>query len=253
MTAEYKLTSVRKSYGSRLALEVDALTLLPGRLYVLTGPNGSGKSTLLNILAFLMKPDGGEVAFAGHPVTWKHEELFRLRKQVTLLHQAPYLFGGTVFGNLAFGLKARGVNGEKLRQSVSDALRLVGLAGFEQRNIKQLSGGEAQRVALARALVLNPEVLLVDEPLASVDRASTEVLETVIASLPMRGATVIMSTHDQLAGQRLNGDIIRLLEGRVEPTSEPAREAATPSPRAEAGGGGDAEGATWSLSKMRVN
>jgi tungstate transport system ATP-binding protein len=248
MTIAYKLTSVRKSYGTRLALDVDELTLLPRRLYILSGPNGSGKSTLLNILAFLMRPDGGEVAFAGSPVAWKRDEFFRLRRRVTLLHQAPYLFAGTVFGNLAFGLRARGVGGEKLRQSVSDALRLVGLAGFEQRNIKQLSGGEAQRVALARALVLNPEVLLIDEPLASVDKASTEVLETVIASLPSRGATVIMSTHDQLAGKRLNGDIIRLLEGRVEQASS-----MTPSQRDELGRGGKAEGATWSLSKMHVN
>jgi tungstate transport system ATP-binding protein len=248
MTVAYKLTSVRKSYGSRLALEIDELTLLPNRLYILSGPNGSGKSTLLNILAFLMPPDAGEVAFAGNPVTWKDEELFRLRRKVTLLHQAPYLFGGTVFGNLAFGLKARGASGEKLRQSVSDALQLVGLDGFEQRNIRQLSGGESQRVALARALALNPEVLLVDEPLASVDKASTEVLETVMASLPARGATVIMSTHDQFAGQRLNGAVIRLLDGKVEQPSS-----VTPSQRAEPGRNGEAEGATWSLSKMHAN
>jgi tungstate transport system ATP-binding protein len=251
VTPQYKLAALRKSYGNRLALDIDELALLPGRLYILSGPNGSGKSTLLNILAFLMKPDGGEVAFAGNPVTWKNEELFLLRRRVTLLHQAPYLFGGSVFGNLAFGLKAREIKREKLRQAVSEALRLVGLAGFEQRNIKQLSGGEAQRVALARALVLNPEVLLIDEPLASVDKASTGVLETVIASLPARGTTVVMSTHDQFAGQRLNGKLIRLLEGRLETTTSAPGEARQPAAPSE--GDGKAEGATWSVSKMHVN
>jgi tungstate transport system ATP-binding protein len=254
MIAKYSLNSVRKFYGSRLALDVSELTLLPQRIYVLTGPNGSGKSTLLNILAFLTPPDAGEIAFAGQPVAWRHDELFRLRQKVTLLHQAPYLFAGTVFSNVAFGLKARGIRGEKLRQRVADGLRLVGLTGFESRDVKQLSGGEAQRVALARALVLNPEVLLVDEPLASVDKASAEVLETVIASLPVRGATVVMATHDQSVEQRLNGTLIRLSQqGRIEHVGGAARADTTPSQRPEFGEAGKPEGARWSASKMHVN
>ena len=256
MSVKYSLNSVRKYYGARLALDVDELALLPGRLYVLTGPNGSGKSTLLSILAFLLKPDSGEIAFAGNRVTWNHEELFPLRKKVTLLHQSPYLFSGTVFGNVAFGLKARGLKGVELQHAVSDALRLVRLAEFEPRSVKHLSGGEAQRVALARALALKPEVLLVDEPLASVDKASAEVVETVLASLPAAGTTVVMSTHDHLADQRLNGEVIRLLEGRIEQASSElgtTAEAASPHEPDKLGPAEDSKDSRWSASKMRVN
>lgn len=215
MAEQFTLSSIRKSYGTTVALELESLTLQTGLLYILTGPNGSGKSTLLNILALLSKPEQGEVVFGGKRVGWRPKELSLLRKKITLLHQSPYLFVGTVAANVAFGLKARGMSGEELQRGVADSLEQVGLKGFERRNVRQLSGGEIRRVALARALALKPEMLLLDEPLANLDQESVQVVEQLIASLPGRGTTVVMSTHDPLQNERLEGEVIELVAGRL--------------------------------------
>src|ERR1039457_5248526 len=139
MVSRLTLTSVRKYYGDKLALEMDQLTLEAGRFYILTGPNGSGKSTLLNILALLVRPERGNIYFDGECVIWNRGTLNLLRRRVTLLHQSPYLFVGSVFSNVAYGLKARGVTGERLKKSVLDSLAKVDLSGFEERDVKHLS------------------------------------------------------------------------------------------------------------------
>jgi tungstate transport system ATP-binding protein len=210
----YRLQSIRKRYGSNVALDIDELTIAEGRLYTLTGANGAGKSTLLSILAFLTPPTSGEIFYAGKRVDWKHGSTEEYRRRVTLLHQSPYLFGGSVDDNVAFGLKVRGIPGEEQRRRIDEALEVVGLRGFRDRKARELSGGEAQRVAMARALALKPEVLLLDEPLANIDRETTGLLETVIASLPAKGTTVVMTTHDPDHPGRLNGESIHLEGGR---------------------------------------
>jgi tungstate transport system ATP-binding protein len=210
----YRLQSIRKRYGSNVALDVEELTIAEGRLYTLTGANGAGKSTLLSILAFLTPPTSGEIFYAGNRVDWNHGSVEEYRRKVTLLHQSPYLFVGSVHDNVAFGLKVRGIPGEEQRRIVDRALDGVGLQGFRDRKARELSGGEAQRVAMARALALNPEVLLLDEPLANIDRETAGLLETVIASLPARGTTVVMTTHDPDHPGRLNGESIHLEGGR---------------------------------------
>jgi tungstate transport system ATP-binding protein len=210
----YRLQSIRKRYGSNVALDVEELTIAEGRLYTLTGANGAGKSTLLSILAFLAPPTSGEIFYAGKRVDWNHGSVEEYRRKVTLLHQSPYLFGGSVHDNVAFGLKVRGIPGEEQRRIVDRALDGVGLQGFRDRKARELSGGEAQRVAMARALALEPEVLLLDEPLANIDRETAGLLETVIASLPARGTTVVMTTHDPDHPGRLNGESIHLEGGR---------------------------------------
>jgi tungstate transport system ATP-binding protein len=210
----YRLQSIRKRYGSNVALDVEELTIAEGRLYTLTGANGAGKSTLLGILAFLAPPTSGEIFYAGVRVDWNHGSVEEYRRKVTLLHQSPYLFGGSVHDNVAFGLKVRGIPGEERRRIVDRALERVGLQGFRDRKTRELSGGEAQRVAMARALALEPEVLLLDEPLANIDRETAGLLESVIASLPARGTTVVMTTHDPDHPGRLNGESIHLEGGR---------------------------------------
>jgi len=196
VTELYRLRSVTKRYGSNVAVDIDALTIDSGRLYTLTGANGAGKSTLLGILAFLTPPTSGEIFYAGERIDWKSDMVRMRRRKVTLLHQSPYLFGGTVFRNVVYGLKARGIAGDAALRSVDRALETVGLDRFRDRDARELSGGEAQRVAMARALALGPEVLLLDEPLANIDRETAVLLETVISLLPSRGTTVIMTTHD---------------------------------------------------------
>jgi len=223
LTELYRLRSVTKRYGSNVALDIEELTIGEGRLYTLTGANGAGKSTLLNILAFLSPPTSGEIFYAGRRVDWNHGSVEEYRRKVTLLHQAPYLFGGTVYGNVAFGLKARGIQGEEQRRIVDRALDGVGLQGFRDRVARELSGGEAQRVAMARALALKPEVLLLDEPLANIDRETAGLLETVIASLPARGTTVVLVTHDPDQPDRLGGESIVLEAGKVAIPHPPVR------------------------------
>jgi tungstate transport system ATP-binding protein len=215
VTELYRLRSVTKRYGSNVAVAIDALTIDSGRLYTLTGANGAGKSTLLGILAFLTPPTTGEIFYAGERIDWKGDIVARQRRKVTLLHQSPYLFGGTVFRNVAYGLKARGIAGDAMFRAVARALETVGLESFRDRDARELSGGEAQRVAMARALALDPEVLLLDEPLANIDRETTGLLEMVIASLPSRGTTVVMTAHDPDPPARWNGGSIVLEEGKV--------------------------------------
>jgi len=210
----YRLRTIRKCYGSNVALDIEELTIAEGRIYTLTGANGAGKSTLLNILAFLMPPTSGAIFYSGKRVEWARGPLEGLRKKVTLLHQSPYLFGETVRANVAFGLKARGIRGEEQRRRTDEALDIVGLRGFRERKARELSGGEAQRVAMARALALEPEVLLLDEPLANIDRETAALLESVIVALPAQGTTVVMTTHDPAHPGRLNGEAILLERGR---------------------------------------
>jgi tungstate transport system ATP-binding protein len=211
----YRLHSIRKCYGSIVVLEIEDLEIVEGRLYTLLGANGAGKSTLLSILSFLLPPTAGEIFYNGKRIDWNHGSVKEQRRKVTLLHQAPYLFGGTVYANVAFGLKARGIQGEEQQRIVEEVLNIVGLQGFRERKARELSGGEAQRVAMARALAFSPEVLLLDEPLANIDRETTVLLETVIASLPAQGTTVIMTTHNPDHPDRLNGESIFLERGKL--------------------------------------
>jgi tungstate transport system ATP-binding protein len=217
----YRLKSIRRRYGSNVVLDIEDLTIVAGRLYTLIGANGAGKSTLLNILAFLSPPTSGEIFYSGKRVDWNHGPMQECRRKVTLLHQSPYLFGGTVCDNVAFGLKARGIPEEERRPIVENALDTVGLQRFGGRKARELSGGETQRVAMARALSLKPEVLLLDEPLANIDRETTGLLEAVIASLPAQGTTVVMTTHNPDHPGRLNGDSIFLERGRIVTPNPP--------------------------------
>lgn len=213
--AKYHLSSVQASYGKTLGVAIDELSLSAGGLYVLVGPNGSGKSTLLGILAFLNKPDQGTVSFDGVPVNWTRKECALLRQRVTLLHQRPYLFSGSVASNVAFGLAARGADKTMIQDVVSESLDKVGLSGFELRTARKLSGGESRRVALARALACKPEVLLLDEPVANVDRASATLFEALVVSRAADGITVVISTHDERLGTRLGATVIYLEDGRL--------------------------------------
>jgi energy-coupling factor transporter ATP-binding protein EcfA2 len=117
--------------------------------------------------------------------------------------------------NIAFGAKARGLGGEALWKRVKESLESVGLSGFEERNANGLSGGEARRVALARALACDPEVILLDEPLAYVDELSTRLIENLVVTLVDRGVLVIVSSHDSTLGTRLKGRTIRLFGGQL--------------------------------------
>lgn len=143
-----------------------------------------------------------------------------MRKRVTHLHQQPYLFSGSVASNVAFGLAARGAGKQYTENVVRESLERVGLAGFESRTARKLSGGESRRVALARALACKPEVLLLDEPSAHVDRASAVLLESLVVSLVADGMTIVLSSHDERLGERLGANMIPLEDGKLDITPE---------------------------------
>ncbi|MBE9486722.1 MAG: ATP-binding cassette domain-containing protein [Chloroflexi bacterium] len=197
-------------------LSIERLLLQSGELYVLHGANGAGKSTLLQLLALLLPPERGELFYAGRLVHWSERRLRPLRREISLLEQSPLLFSGTVEQNLAFGLKVRNIPSDKQQQRIERALETVDLQGFNRRSVKQLSGGEVRRVALARALVLEPKLLLLDEPTANLDAGQVTALERLLVSLPHRGMSIVIASHDTQQSPWLGGKIIRLQKGCLD-------------------------------------
>jgi tungstate transport system ATP-binding protein len=173
------LNNILVTQGDSFKLSVGRLALQPGLIYALTGANGSGKSTLLRVMALLTLPFKGTIEFSGN----KTNNLAQQRQKVTLVEQSPYLFKGKVIDNLNYGLKLRGIDSNERSRRIKTTLTNVGLEGFEQRQAKELSGGEIQRVALARALALKPELLLLDEPTANIDSSSLQGYESLLLRL----------------------------------------------------------------------
>ncbi|MCF8112908.1 MAG: energy-coupling factor ABC transporter ATP-binding protein [Desulfotignum sp.] len=191
----YRLDQVTHFFGDKKVIDIKHLEIPKGSITGLMGPNGSGKTTLLKLLAFAIPPSSGCIFFNGRP---EYPFSPKIRSKVTLVTQKPYLLKRSVFDNIAYGLKIR-QDIKDLKQRVCRALDSVGLA-FDQfafRQWHELSGGEAQRVALAARLILKPEVLLLDEPVASVDTRSAALIRT--ASLAARrdwGTTLVIASHD---------------------------------------------------------
>jgi tungstate transport system ATP-binding protein len=203
--------------GERKVLDVPSLSLPDKSIIALTGPNGSGKTTLLLVLAALLDPQRGKVTFKDRPLYPAPESVRgELRRRLGIVTQAPYLFRTTVRQNVSYPLARRGVDRQTRRMEADKALDLVGLNGFGERSHTALSGGEAQRVALARALVLEPEVLLLDEPFANVDTVTRSVIERVLTQVNRyANSSVIFTTHDIGQAYRMADVVITLVEGKV--------------------------------------
>ncbi len=215
----FKLEDVSKIYGETSALREINLDVDEKPLGVI-GKSGAGKTTLLKILAGLQRQTSGDLSFNGSKVTSR--SLLELRREVTLIFQSPLFLSGDVETNIAYGLKLRGVKASLIREHVSDALSLVSLSGFESRDAKSLSGGEQQRVALARALVLDPAVLLLDEPTSNLDPVNANLIADILL-LESRKRTIIMATHDLDQVKRVADHVIFLDEGRVIEEGNPHR------------------------------
>ena len=210
----YQIQDIDHYYGDKQVVSIDDLAIAPASIVGLIGPNGSGKSTLLKLLCFLEEPTYGALFFKGQKTSSFSDGV---RSGITLMTQEPYLMRRSVFDNVAYGLKIRG-DTRDIRNRVGNALGLVGLEpeSFTRRKWYQLSGGEAQRVALAARLVLKPEVLLLDEPTASVDAESARLIKK--ASLQAReewGATLVVATHDWQWLYETCDSVLHLLQGRI--------------------------------------
>lgn len=212
----YQLKNIIKAYNGRAVLDLKHLSLQKGKVIGLLGPNGSGKTTLLEILAFLLPPTSGEIWFKQEKVNSNMGRLMKLRRKVVLVQQHPILFTTTVYKNIDFPLKIR--NTPKIRRSeiVDELLELVGMASFRNAGAHTLSGGQTQRVAIARALACSPEVVLLDEPMSSVDVENQITIERIIREInQIKGISVVFTTHDVVQTSRLADDTIFLLEGKV--------------------------------------
>jgi tungstate transport system ATP-binding protein len=209
----FRIQSLRFAYEADPVLDLAHLEISSGGVTVLIGPNGSGKTTLLKLLNGLLPVSSGSIFYRGRPLST--QTVSRIRRESVLVHQDPYLFDGSVYGNVSYGLKVRRTPIPQARRAVADGLQRVGLGGFEHRKARRLSGGERQRVAIARALVLDPEVLLLDEPTANVDADSIELLERLILRLNEGGTTVIISTHHPAFAFRLGSRLIFMEEGKL--------------------------------------
>jgi len=215
----FSLAHVTRVYDRRTVLNISQLDIEANRIHALLGPNGAGKTTLLNILGFLEPPTSGEIHFRSRPVRFIEAELQQLRRSAVLVDQHPILFSTTVYKNLEFGLKIRGMAPDDRRRVIEETLDLVGMRSFMRYPAHRLSGGETQRVALARALALSPEVLLCDEPTSSVDVENQNLIITILKHInETKKISVLFTTHDRSLAARLAHHIVVLNRGRLAPT-----------------------------------
>ena len=205
-----KIHNVSKSYGSLIAVNSVSFSLTSKKILVLVGANGSGKTTLLRLLAGLEKPDSGSIILDNID-----RSLDELQQISTLVFQKTAMFNRTVYSNLEFGLRIRGFEQEVIQRRIIEALENVGLQGFEHRNAKKLSGGEQQRVALARAFLLEPKILLLDEPTSNLDVNSAKIIEKVILERKRSANLILLSTHNLFQAKRLGDEIVHIHEGKI--------------------------------------
>jgi tungstate transport system ATP-binding protein len=222
MTAVLEARNVQVVYGDRVALDVEHLALHRGETLALIGPNGAGKSTLLRVLALLQAPARGEVWFEGAPVA--RRDLLAVRRRLAVVFQEPLLRDASVWDNVATGLWFRGERGPSARKKVEAWLERLGLTHLAHRSARTLSGGEARRVSLARALVLDPEVLLLDEPLSALDAPTREALVADLeALLRDAGTTTLLVTHERSEALLLGTRVGVLVDGRLRQIDTPAK------------------------------
>ncbi|MDR7523264.1 MAG: ABC transporter ATP-binding protein [Armatimonadota bacterium] len=217
--ASVRLEDVCKSFGPIVAIDRISLEVPAGRLVTLLGPSGCGKTTTLRVIAGLEAPTRGRVFIGGEDVT----PLPAAQRRVTMVFQSYALFPHlTVFENVAFGLRLLRQPEAEVRRRVEEALALVGLEGTEGRFPARLSGGQQQRVSLARALVMEPAVILFDEPLSNLDAKLRKHVRAEIRELQRRlGITAVYVTHDQAEALSLSDIIVVMHMGRVEQVGTP--------------------------------
>ncbi|QYG13187.1 ABC transporter ATP-binding protein [Microbacterium sp. PAMC22086] len=219
-TGAVRIDGVTKRYGAATAVDDLNLDVQPGEFLSLLGPSGCGKTTTLRMIAGFEFPDAGDILISGRSVL----NLPPYRREVNTVFQAYALFPHlTVAENVAYGLQQRRVPKAEQRERVSEALDMVQLRAFADRKPTQLSGGQQQRIALSRALINRPSVLLLDEPLAALDRQLREEMQLELKLLQARlGTTFVFVTHDQAEALSMSDRIAVMRAGRIEQLDAPA-------------------------------
>jgi iron(III) transport system ATP-binding protein len=211
--------NVRKTFGAFTAIPDLSLTINPGELVTLLGPSGCGKTTTLRMLAGLEHPTAGRILIGGKDVTM----LPANERDVSMVFQSYALFPHmNALDNVAYGLESSGLKKKEARERAEDGLELVGLGGFGHRLPAELSGGQQQRVAVARALALEPQVLLLDEPLSNLDARLRRRVRTEIRDLQQRlGFTAVYVTHDQDEALAVSDRVVIMKDGEVAQAGTP--------------------------------
>jgi ABC-type Fe3+/spermidine/putrescine transport system ATPase subunit len=228
-----ELRHVRKQFGATVPADDVSLSIEPGEFFTLLGPSGSGKSTLLRIVAGLERADAGQVLLRGRDVgdvpPWRRHFGMVFQQYANFPHM-------DVARNVAYGLRRRKLSKTEIRARVTELLDLVGMSGFEERRVTQLSGGEQQRVAIARALAPRPELLLLDEPLAALDEKIRREMQGELTKIQdATGTTFVYVTHDQEEALTMSDRIAVLNRGRCVQVDAPERIFRTPRTRFVAG------------------
>ncbi len=228
-----RLERVSKRFGEHLAVDQVSFELAQGSFLTILGPSGSGKTTVLRMVAGFIAPDAGSIAIRGQPVTDQPPYARAIGMVFQKLALFPHL---SAFENVAYPLRRRGWPRSEIAERVERYLALVRLAGLGQRPIQALSGGQQQRVAIARALVFEPDLLLLDEPLAALDRKLREDMQLEFRRIQQElGVTTINVTHDQREALVMSDRVIVMDHGRIRQDAAPAAAYGAPADRFVAG------------------
>lgn len=220
MTALLQLSNLLVRREGHIVLDIQSLSVETGEVLAVVGPNGAGKSTLFLVLARLLKADHGQVIFQGRPIDSFHD--LEYRRKIALVLQEPLLMDMSVYENAALGLKFRHTSKDQIAERANHWLERLGVAHLYDRPARKLSGGEAQRVSLARAFVLQPDLLLLDEPFTALDAPTrARLLEDLKSVLAETRMTTVFITHDLQEAQKLATGMAVILDGRLEQRGRP--------------------------------
>ena len=214
-----ELRNITKEYDGKVVLKGISLNIHEGEFLTILGPSGCGKTTLLRIIAGFEQPNNGQLLFKGKDLT----KIPIHKREINTIFQNYALFPHlNVFDNIAYGLKLRKIDREKIKKEVKKSLDLVKLNGIEDKNVNDLSGGQKQRVAVARALVLNPKILLLDEPFGALDLKLRQQMQVELKKIQEEiNITFIFITHDQEEAFIMSDRVVVLNQGQIQQIGTP--------------------------------
>jgi tungstate transport system ATP-binding protein len=218
-----EIKDLKKRFSSDFSLNIKSLGINENEIFTLIGPNGSGKSTLIYLINLLMPADSGKIFFENEDILVKKINKTLVRKKMGVVFQEPLLFNTSVYNNLLMGLKLRNKDIGRYKNNLDFLIEKLKLKDLLGRAPRTLSGGEKQKVSLARALLLNPKILLLDEPLANIDQATKEEFsETFFEILKEKGTTTLYITHDRNEAMAISDNIGIIDNGKIEQTGPKA-------------------------------
>lgn len=211
----YVYRNIEKSFSNRnILIDID-MTLYESTCVLLAGKNGAGKSTLLKILAGLEKPNKAEIEYLGKQYKWE-KFIHKIRKNIIYLHQQPFLFSGSVKSNIAYGLRFSSLSHTERKKALSEALEWSELTDLANSDAKTLSGGVQQRVVFTRAWILKPKILLLDEPMSSMDDESREKVCLLLGKMKSEGLSIVITSHISQYVDNVVNSYFHLTDGRLK-------------------------------------